>query len=345
MQTDYYGTSSHLQRSADSGDLSRSNYEQGNSILEEPEYTSDEGSISSPMSHSTESLPGMELDGKTSYNSTIAPISEEDEDEPTELDEVLVVKLDIDITQLEKEFEILEKIIADIQAVPPPPAPVHKSPSELIPEIRQMEKIVDALEEAVVFTTPKINSSGEGLTCKFCLGSIDTGSRFLVVMGQNFHEGHLNCHICSRDLSDVPFQWYKERSYCFDCYKKGHGIRPMCAHCNEPIMTSTYTQALGKHWHPDHFVCTVCGVGFPDGSFYNFEGKPYCIKHQNRGKELPRCGMCDSPISDPNYIEALGRKWHSHHFCCDICGIQLLGQFVTYTKSNGTDGKACETHF
>lgn len=294
--------------------------------------------------HSSPTSEENRAGSSTSTNNAPSTIAEEDEDDLEDAEEVVVVKLDLDVAALEAEFDKLEKIIQDIKAIPIP-APVKKDPKDIIPELRQLEMVVESLEAAVVFTTPKINVGGDGLVCKFCLGNIDTGSRFLVVMGQNFHEGHLNCNICSRDLSDVPFQWYKERPYCFDCYKKGHGIRPICAHCNEPIMTATYTQALGKLWHPEHFCCTVCGVGFPDGAFYNFDGKPYCPKHQNRGMELPKCGMCLMPISDPNYVEALGEKWHSHHFCCDICGIQLLGQFVTYTKDDQRTGKACETHF
>ena len=298
-----------------------------------------------PFLHSSAaSVEENRTGSSTSTNNAPSTIAEEDEDELDEAEEVVVVKLDLDIAALEAEFDKLEKIIQDIKAIPIP-APAKKDPKDIIPELRQLEMVVESLEAAVVFTTPKINVGGDGLVCKFCLGNIDTGSRFLVVMGQNFHEGHLNCNICSRDLSDVPFQWYKEKSYCFDCYKKGHGIRPICAHCNQPIMTATYTQALGKLWHPEHFCCTVCGVGFPDGAFYNFDGKPYCPKHQNRGMELPKCGMCTMPISDPNYVEALGEKWHSHHFCCDICGIQLLGQFVTYTKEDQRTGKACESHF
>lgn len=328
QQTDYHGF--------DAGRTSPVNMR----LDEEPE--DDEDLPNNSFLHSSASSV---QDDARSDSSAMARsgIAEEDED-VEEPEEVVVVKLDLDMAALEAEFDKLEKIIQDIQAIPLPATP-KRDPKDILPELRQLEMVVESLEAAVVFTTPKIHIGGDGLVCKFCLGNIDTGSRFLVVMGQNFHEGHLNCNVCSRDLSDCPFQWYKEKSYCFDCYKKGHGIRPVCAHCNQPIMTATYTQALGKLWHPEHFCCTVCGVGFPDGAFYNFDGKPYCPKHQNRGLELPNCGMCLMPILDRNYVEALGQKWHSHHFCCDICGIQLLGQFVTYTKADQQMGKACETHF
>ena len=350
-QTDYHGLSAGFNRSA-----SNEHLRNGAPKLDSSGFTSSDDDFPATPFLDTSSdsglLPRSESHSISASSSSAAALQptileEEEEEEHEDMDEVVVVKLDIDVSALVKEFDILEKIIADIQAIPLPPSLPKKSPAELIPEIAQLERIVEALEEAVVFTTPKVHLGTEGLSCRFCLGDIDTGSRFLVVMGHNFHEGHLNCQICSKDLSEVAFQWYKEKSYCFDCYKKGHGIRPMCAHCNEPILTKTYTQALGKFWHPDHFCCTVCGIGFPDGSFYNFEGKPYCPKHQNRGKELPTCGMCLTQIADPNYIEALDQKWHSHHFCCDICGIRLVGQFVTYPseKSSTGIGKACESHF
>jgi hypothetical protein len=358
QQTDYHGLTADQNNRSDSAELTAdSGGDLGDRTSQDDAvstHSSDDdfpatpfmmGSSDSALKRPEPSSSNHHHHHQSSISSPSLPPTIEEEEEQEDLDDVVVVKLDIDISALEREFDILERIISDIQAIPPPPSAPKQNASDLVPELRQLERVVEELEEAVVFTTPKVHLGSEGLTCKFCLGSIDTGSRFLVVMGQNFHEGHLNCHICSRDLSEVAFQWYKEKSYCFDCYKKGHGIRPMCAHCNEPIMTASYTQALGKYWHPDHFCCTVCGVGFPDGAFYNFEGKPYCVKHQNRGKELPSCGMCQMPIADPNYIEALGEKWHSHHFCCDICGIQLVGQFVTYQKDDGKNGKGCESHF
>jgi paxillin len=32
----------------------------------------------------------------------------------------------------------------------------------------------------------------------------------------------------------------------------------------------------GKKWHPDHFVCCTCNGPFPNGQFFERDGKPYC---------------------------------------------------------------------
>ena len=36
------------------------------------------------------------------------------------------------------------------------------------------------------------------------------------------------------------------------------------------------TQALGKMWHPEHFLCSDCGADFPDDKFHKIDSRPYC---------------------------------------------------------------------
>ena len=49
-----------------------------------------------------------------------------------------------------------------------------------------------------------------------------------------------------------------------------------CRHCNQKITNGSVIQAFGSYYHPEHFVCTVCGVGFTNGKYYEVEDSPYC---------------------------------------------------------------------
>ncbi|MBK9233399.1 MAG: hypothetical protein IPO15_21780 [Anaerolineae bacterium] len=41
-----------------------------------------------------------------------------------------------------------------------------------------------------------------------------------------------------------------------------------CAYCGKPVI-GDYTTALGKAWHPSHFICAQCRQPFDGGSFMN----------------------------------------------------------------------------
>jgi hypothetical protein len=96
----------------------------------------------------------------------------------------------------------------------------------------------------------------------------------------------------------------------------------LCATCKEPI-TGTYVEALGKKWHKEHFVCTVCSEAFGSDGFVEHDGHPYCsvCYHEEFSH---RCGGCGEPITG-RFIEALGQKWHVGHFTCTVCGKNLAG--------------------
>ena len=64
-----------------------------------------------------------------------------------------------------------------------------------------------------------------------------------------------------------------------------------------------------------------CGITFPDGDFYEIEGKPYCGKHYHERKGM-LCITCSQPISG-RCINALGKRFHPDHFICTHCLKQL----------------------
>lgn len=81
-----------------------------------------------------------------------------------------------------------------------------------------------------------------------------------------------------------------------------------CAGCEEPISGQVMT-ALGKQWHPDHFVCKHCGTELEHVEFQEKDGNPYCHLDYH---ELfsPRCEYCKTPIEDVSHADILKYLYH-----------------------------------
>ncbi|XP_022103730.1 leupaxin-like isoform X2 [Acanthaster planci] len=90
-----------------------------------------------------------------------------------------------------------------------------------------------------------------------------------------------------------------------------------CAACTKQIIGQIVT-ALGRTWHPEHFVCCHCETELGAKSFFERDGKPYC-ETDYHNIFAPRCAYCDGPILD-SCVTALDKTWHPEHFFCAQCG-------------------------
>ncbi|KAF9576369.1 hypothetical protein EC968_008664 [Mortierella alpina] len=97
----------------------------------------------------------------------------------------------------------------------------------------------------------------------------------------------------------------------------GHQTGFVCSSCDEPISGMMIT-AMGKRWHSDHFVCTVCNLNLEHIQFFQKDGLPYCHLDYHE-KFSPKCGHCHTAIED-ECLTALGKSWHPGHFFCRECG-------------------------
>eukprot|EP01088_Endostelium_zonatum_P017732 TRINITY_DN5381_c0_g1_i1.p1 TRINITY_DN5381_c0_g1~~TRINITY_DN5381_c0_g1_i1.p1 ORF type:complete len:735 (-),score=134.67 TRINITY_DN5381_c0_g1_i1:64-2184(-) len=114
-------------------------------------------------------------------------------------------------------------------------------------------------------------------------------------------------------------------------------LKLTCEHCKKAIKNDRL-EANGLHYHPDHFLCTGCQKGMND--YYVYEDKAFCKKCY-QDKTCDRCAHCNKPITDEKLI-AMGKTWHSKHFCCFICQ-KPFGQETPFCEK---DGKAyCEKDF
>ncbi|KAJ8395643.1 hypothetical protein AAFF_G00031240 [Aldrovandia affinis] len=91
----------------------------------------------------------------------------------------------------------------------------------------------------------------------------------------------------------------------------------VCGACRKPIVGQVVT-AMGRTWHPEHFVCTHCQEEIGSRNFFERDGQPYCEKDYHN-LFSPRCFYCNGPILD-KVVTALDRTWHPDHFFCAQCG-------------------------
>lgn len=92
--------------------------------------------------------------------------------------------------------------------------------------------------------------------CFKCKSIIDE-SPPLKYKGEPYHPYHFNCYSCGVELNSEARE-VKENLYCLRCHDK---MVKICGACHRPIEDRIVT-ALGKHWHVEHFVCTVCEKPF-----------------------------------------------------------------------------------
>ncbi|GLD73508.1 transforming growth factor beta-1-induced transcript 1 protein isoform X1 [Lates japonicus] len=81
--------------------------------------------------------------------------------------------------------------------------------------------------------------------------------------------------------------------------------------------------ALGKVWHPEHFVCTECETELGSRNFFEKDGRPYC-ESDYFTLFSPHCAHCNKPILRHEHllfkmVTALDKNWHPECFCCVKC--------------------------
>ena len=73
----------------------------------------------------------------------------------------------------------------------------------------------------------------------------------------------------------------------------------------------------GQILHERCFICVQCFQTFPDGLFYEFDGRRYC-EHDFQSLFAPCCKECGEFIIG-RVIRAMQASWHPECFRCEIC--------------------------
>uniref|UniRef100_A0A671FPZ5 LIM and senescent cell antigen-like-containing domain protein 2 n=4 Tax=Rhinolophus ferrumequinum TaxID=59479 RepID=A0A671FPZ5_RHIFE len=92
-----------------------------------------------------------------------------------------------------------------------------------------------------------------------------------------------------------------------------------CQACFSP--TERIVHSSGELYHEHCFVCAQCFRPFPEGLFYEFEGRKYC-EHDFQMLFAPCCGSCGEFIVG-RVIKAMNNNWHPGCFRCELCDVEL----------------------
>uniref|UniRef100_A0AC34GTA9 LIM zinc-binding domain-containing protein n=1 Tax=Panagrolaimus sp. ES5 TaxID=591445 RepID=A0AC34GTA9_9BILA len=95
-----------------------------------------------------------------------------------------------------------------------------------------------------------------------------------------------------------------------------------CERCTEGFnVNEEIVNSGGRLWHAECFVCSQCFQPFPDGIFFEFEGRKYC-EHDFHVLYAPCCGKCNEFIVG-RVIKAMNASWHPDCFTCELCDKKL----------------------
>uniref|UniRef100_A0A4W6FHQ4 LIM domain-containing protein n=1 Tax=Lates calcarifer TaxID=8187 RepID=A0A4W6FHQ4_LATCA len=99
----------------------------------------------------------------------------------------------------------------------------------------------------------------------------------------------------------------------------------MCERCKSGFAPAEkIVNSNGELYHEQCFVCAQCFQQFPEGLFYEFEGRKYSDFY---------VVLLSGEFIIGRVIKAMNNSWHPDCFCCDICQAVLAD--VGFVKNAG----------
>nr|XP_006816374.1 PREDICTED: prickle2-like protein isoform X2 [Saccoglossus kowalevskii] len=196
-------------------------------------------------------------------------------------------------------------------------------------ELRQFsqQRKREALGRGTVRSIP-ITVSGS--VCYHCGSYMDGGSVavFASRAGHNvcWHPACFVCCACDELLVDLIYFWKDGKVHCGRHHAET--LKPRCAACDEIIFADECTEAEGRSWHMKHFCCFECDEQLGGNRYIMREGRPYCCRCFE-SMFAQYCDGCGDPIGvDQGQMTHEGQHWHATDkcFCCNTCGVSLLGK-------------------
>ncbi|KAA0192861.1 Leupaxin [Fasciolopsis buskii] len=110
-----------------------------------------------------------------------------------------------------------------------------------------------------------------GTRCQGCNQPITDS--YITALNAPWHRNCFACQECAKPLSGSNFHDVDGYPLCEAHYYTRRGL--ICSTCTKPI-TGRCVNALGKRYHPLHFVCAYCLQPLQSGTFKEHTNKPYC---------------------------------------------------------------------
>lgn len=170
--------------------------------------------------------------------------------------------------------------------------------------------------------------------CSKCGRKVLGESNGCTAMEQVYHIACFTCVSCAKMLRGQSFYCMETKPYCEDCYLN---TLEKCSICSKPV-TDRLLRATGKPYHPECFVCVICGISL-DGIPFTVDAtnQIHCIEDFHK-KFAPRCCICHHPIMPEDgqdetvRVVALDRSFHVGCYRCEDCNILL---------SSEAEGRGC----
>jgi paxillin len=107
-----------------------------------------------------------------------------------------------------------------------------------------------------------------------CLGCkqiiVDT---YIQALGGHYHKNCFVCQECSQPFLTGSFYEHDHQPLCELHYHQRRGS--LCSSCQKPIGGRCIT-AMGRKYHIEHFICSYCTRQLQNGTFKEYQNKPYC---------------------------------------------------------------------
>lgn len=180
--------------------------------------------------------------------------------------------------------------------------------------------------------SPVSTRGGSPIVCARC-GEVCRGE-VVRVKSSHFHVHCFTCQVCGCDLVQSGFFHHSGEYICTEDYQRLHGTQ--CDSC-EHYISGEVVSALGRTYHPQCFVCSLCRSPFPIGDRVTFCGKKcicqQCSQSLSANKPVKvhgpsYCAGCGEEIKQGQSLLALERQWHVSCFKCRTCGCALTAEYI-----------------
>jgi len=203
-----------------------------------------------------------------------------------------IQRADATVTKLAHNTPSMTKQAQD-NLPPPPPTSLQTTPKQFTPSMPSPSFPLPP--PCALVDQPPTNKYVSPNTAQ----QLRKSSQDLPSPPQDFIQAPTNQDRRSRD-SDVPAD--KEKL--------------VCEHCKTDIK-GPYVSALGKNWHPEHFVCSYCDKTLQNCGFMEEKDQRFCQECYET-HFAHECKKCRKRIFG-NSVSALEAFWHPECFTCTAC--------------------------
>ncbi|XP_061457210.1 filamin-binding LIM protein 1 isoform X4 [Rhineura floridana] len=160
--------------------------------------------------------------------------------------------------------------------------------------------------------------------CAFCHKTISPWAPTLEAMNKQYHADCFTCRTCHGALAGQRYYQKEGRPLCVTCYQN---TLEKCGKCHALILNQI-VRAMGHGFHPECFICVVCGRAIGDETFAVGDDEAvHCLEDFYR-RFASVCGACERPIipsdgKDSYKIECMGQNFHEDCYRCERCQVLL----------------------